>query len=239
MNIKNNLINWSMHVTNLITGLVGIVLILVSIIIGVNTTIAVILLSVGTSILASAVVTWLHSRYFFRQNNSSQLIQYWGIDKIYKTRSEINTETNELLKQTKKLEICAMGLKNFRDAQGKIIEKRISEGMFLKILTLDPCSSFLPIIDQTENVVIGSTKTDIASLLEWVRSLKKFQIVDNQIEIKTYDHYPYDFYFNMDGIVFTGPYQNKKSQQTITYKFSANTLGAKIYEDYFSSLWEM
>lgn len=42
----------------------------------------------------------------------------------------------------------------------------------------------------------------------------------------------------MDGIVFTGPYQNKTSQQTITYKYDKNTKGAKVYIEYFDSLWE-
>lgn len=214
------------------------VLILISIIVGVDKTISVILLSIGTSTLASAIVSFLNYRYLIRQNDATQIIDMWGINKIYSTRAEINVETNELLKHTKKLEMCAMGLKGFRDAQGKTIEERVKEGMFIKILTLDPDSQFLSIIDKTEGLIIGSTKTDIISLIEWVDKLKKLQIVENQILIKTYDHYPYDFYFNMDGIVFTGPYQNKTSQQTITYKYDKNTKGSKVYIEYFDSLWE-
>ena len=228
---------WSMNVTNVITGLCGGILILIAIIIGADKIPAVILLSIGTSILASTVVSALNSRYLIQQNNASQLVEHWGIDKIYQTRDEINTETNGLLTHTKNLEICAMGLKGFRDAKGKIVEKRITEGMSLKILTLDPNSSFLHMVDQTEGVVSGATKADIESLIEWLTGLKELQIMEGQIQIKTYDHYPYDFYFNMDGVVFTGPYQNKTSQQTITYKYAANTRGANIYKSYFDSLW--
>ncbi|MBQ8604150.1 MAG: hypothetical protein IJ410_04830 [Oscillospiraceae bacterium] len=164
---------WSIHVTNVITALFGVVLILISIIVGMDKTISVILLSIGTSTFASAIVSFLNYHYLIRQNNATQIVDMWGINKIYSTRAEINVETNELLKHTKKLEMCAMGLKGFRDAQGKTIEERVKEGMFIKILTLDPDSQFPSIVDKTEGLMVGSTKTDIISLIEWVDKLKK------------------------------------------------------------------
>lgn len=238
MQTNNNLTFWSARVTNIIIGLVGLVLILVAILIGVEKTISVVMLSVGASIFASSIVSGLSARYLIQQSSATQMVEHWGLEKIYETRAEINVETNELLRYTKKLEICAMGLKGFRDAQAKTIEKRISEGMFLKILTIDPSSPILSMIDKTEGLATGSTKATIMSLIDWTTELKKKQIVNNQVEIKVYDHYPYDFYFCMDGVVFTGPYQAKTSQQTITYKYSANTLGANTFKNYFDSLWE-
>lgn len=238
MKDKNNPFIWSSHLTNIIAGLLGLLLISISISMGVEKTLSVVLLSIGTSIFASAIVSYLNSKYIIQQSNAIQMIEHWGIDKIFEARAEINGETNELLKNTKKLEICAMGLKGFRDAQSRLIEKRIMEGMSLRILTIDPNSDVLQMIDQTEGVGAGSTKATIESLISWIYELKKRQIRANQIEIKIYDHYPYDFYFCMDGIVFTGPYQSKTSQQTITYKFLANTLGASIFNNYFESLWE-
>lgn len=237
MPTKDDPFIWSSHLTNIIVGLIGLALILVSIMIGSGKTISIVLLSVGTSVFASAIVSYLNSKYIIQQSNAAQMIEHWGIDKIYEARAEINSETNELLKNTRRLEICAMGLKGFRDAQGKLIEKRIMEGMTLRILTIAPNSNILQMIDQTEGVGVGSTKASIESLLSWVDGLKKRQIYANQIEIKTYDHYPYDFYFCMDGIVFTGPYQAKTSQQTITYKYLANSLGANTFKNYFESLW--
>lgn len=229
---------WNAKTTNIIIASLGIILILISILIGIEKTLSVIILSIGTSILASAIVSGLSFRYLIQKSNASYLVEHWGIEKIYETRAEINYETNSLLKNTKSLEICAMGLKSFRDAQQNLIEKRISEGMRLKILTISPDSNILPLIDETEKVANGSTKTTIESLIDWVSDLKLKQIYNQQIELKVYDHYPYDFYFCMDGIVFTGPYQTKTSQQTITYKYSANTIGASIFINYFNSLWE-
>lgn len=238
MKTKFGLTFWSAHVTNVIIGLVGAVVILMAIILGVQKTISVVMLSVGTSILASAIVSSLSAHYMLQQSNAVHTIERWGLDKIYETRAEINTETNELLQNTKRLEICAMGLKGFRDAQGKVIEKRISDGMYLKILTIDPSSKILSDIDKTEGIATGSTKATILSLIDWIEELEKKQIRPNQIELKTYDHYPYDFYFCMDGTVFTGPYQPKTSQQTITYKYLAKTHGANTFRDYYNLLWE-
>lgn len=235
----NEIISKNMHMTNIITGCLGVILILTAVIIGVTKTLSVILLSIGTSVLASAIVSYLNSKYLINRSEAIQMVERWGIEKIYTARSEINVETNDLLKSTNRLEICAMGLKGFRDAQAKTIEKRVSEGMKLKILTLNPNSKFLSNIDQKERSLIGSTKNDIESLLTWISELKNIQRVDGQVEVKTYDNYPYDFYFNLDGTIFVGPYQNKTSQQTITYKYAAGTKGAKIYKDYFDSLWEM
>lgn len=48
---------------NTITGLVGVVAILIAIVFGVDKTIPMVVLSIGTSVLASAIVSGLNSRY--------------------------------------------------------------------------------------------------------------------------------------------------------------------------------
>jgi len=222
----------------IIIALIGIVLILVAILIGTWRTMSVIMLSVGASILSSAIVGKVSSYFEQQHGEALQMMNKWGIEKIYETRAEINAETNHLLTDTLRLDICAMGLKGFRDAQGDIIKQRVKEGMRVRILTLSPRSKFLSMIDGSEGVAMGSTKASINTLLPWVKELQKEQIEDNQVQIRTYDHYPYDFYFCMDGTVFTGPYQNKTSQQTITYKYAAKALGAMTYKKNFENLWE-
>ena len=237
MKVRLNPQYWSGQVTNTVIGLLGVILILVSIIIGIEKTLSVVLISVGTSILASAVVSYLSSKYLIQKDDFITMTEHWGIEGIYETRAEINSETNVLLKNAKTLDICAMGLKGFRDSQERVILKRISEGMCLRILTLDPNSKYLSLIDETEGLANGATKATIESLLSWVSDLKKNQLFDRQVEIRTYNHYPYDFYFCLDEIVFTGPYQDKTSQQTITYKFTLKRNGSKYYRQYFESLW--
>lgn len=238
MKPKINLILWNARTTNTITGLFGTILILLAIVWGVDKIISMVMLSIGTSILASAIVSWLNSRYLLQQSIAVQTLEKWGLEQVYEVRADINKETNNLLQHARELEICAMGLKGFRDAQGKVIEERISEGMVLKILTIDPSSAILSDIDKTEGLSDGSTKESIRSLIDWIERIRQKQVKPDQIELKVYDHYPYDFYFCMDGTVFTGPYQAKTSQQTITYKYIANSYGANIFREYYNLLWE-
>lgn len=220
-----------------IIGLVGLVIIVFSIVYGTGSTLSVILLSVGSSILATTIISLLTYIYQIQETNALETIQKWGVAGIYETRAEINPETNELLKHTEVLEICAMGLSNFRDAQSDLVKKRISKGMSLKILTLDPNSPFLEDIDKAENRPKGYTKQSIEQLLVWLAELKPLQKNKGQIEVRTYNLYPHDFYYCMDGIVYTGPYLPKSSQQTITYKFLAKSKGAAYYQAHFEKLW--
>jgi len=228
---------WNAKLLNFVVGLLGVVLILVGVLIGMEQTISVILVSIGTSMLASAIVSGLSSRYLVNQSRTTVMVEYWGLGGIYKTRAEINGFTNKALKRANSLDICAMGLKGFRDAQGKVIAERVSAGMKLRILTINPKSPVLSEIDRTEGLAEGSTKATIESLIEWVLELKKNQLQKGQVQIKTYNHYPHEFYFDIDGTVFTGPYQAKTSQQTITYRFNKNGQGAKYYREYFQELW--
>ena len=80
MKTKFGLTFWSAHVTNVIIGLVGAVVILMAIILGVQKTISVVMLSVGTSILASAIVSSLSAHYMLQQSNAVHTIERWGLD---------------------------------------------------------------------------------------------------------------------------------------------------------------
>jgi hypothetical protein len=223
---------------NIIVGTVGVVLILVSLLEAIEDPAQTILLSIGTSILATAIVTGINARYLVSQSKTTAMIEKWGLGGIYTVRAHINTFTNKALLRADKLDICAMGLKGFRDAQGRNVEKRVSGGMNLRILTLDPMNPYLSEIDQREGIAIGSTKTTIESLLLWVSELQRKQKEPGQVQIKTYMDYPHEFYFCIDGTVFIGPYESKTSQQTITYRYNAHGQGARYYSDNFERLWK-
>lgn len=220
-----------------IIGLLGLVLIILSFVFENTPTVSATLLSIGTSILSTAIISYITSIYQIQESNIFETIQKWGLSGIYEHRTEINPETNELLKHTEVLEICAMGLSNFRDAQSDLVKKRISKGMSLKILTLDPNSPYLKDIDKAEKRPEGYTKQSIDQLFVWLAELKTLQTSENQIEVRTYNHYPHDFFYCMDGIVYTGPYLPKASQQTITYKFLGKSKGASYYKANFDKLW--
>lgn len=225
---------------NSIVFLLSIIFLLIAIISRANQIMFTICISVGTSLLATFIVTYLNRIYLDEKEQLSVLLNKWGIKGIYKQRSEINIETNAILDKTKHLDICAMGLKNFRSAQGNKIQKYVKRGLCIRILTIDPNSDILNLIDDSESQLNGYTKNTIESLINWVDEIKSTSTLrkNAKVQIRVYDHYPSYFYFAMDGTVWTGPYQAKDSQQTITFKFEKNSMGAEYYTEYFEDLWK-
>lgn len=197
-----------------------------------------ILVSVGTSMLATALVSFISMANIAEKEQLSNMVNKWNICGIYKQRSEINVETNTLLSRTKNLDICAMGLKNFRSAQGNAIKKYVKKGLNIRIITIDPNSIIVDYVDNNEHQTSGHTKDTIQSLIQWVSEIKKYLKNECQVHIRVLDFYPSDFYFAMDGTVWTGPYQAKESQQTLTYKYDKGGMGADYYTEYFEELWE-
>ena len=135
------------------------------------------------------------------------------------------------------LDICAMGLKSFRDSETELIKKRILNGMSLRILTMDPMCEYVYQVDTTEGITTASTKQTIEDLIKWFEELKTLQKFDGQVELRVYDHYPYEFYFCIDDNMYIGPYQERSSQQTITYRYKQKSKGFDYYKTNFENLW--
>lgn len=197
------------------------------------------LLSIGTSLIASSLFLLIHSIYISSENKATAMVKEWGIINIYQTRAEMNLSCNKYLENNKhSLDIIAFGLKSFREAQENLIKEKLKNGMKIRILTMDKNSDFLKERSVEENEIPDQIKETIINLEKWINDLKKEARNDDQIKIKFYNKLPFDFYFKLDKVLFTGPYQyNKSSQQTISYEFDYGGSGYKYYSDYFESLW--
>lgn len=195
------------------------------------------LIGVGCSLLASVVIAFINLYFQNADEKYSNLIDTWGLENIYKNRSQMNPYSNNQIKNAHSLEICAMGLKSFRDAETELIKKRIKNGMTLHVLTIDPKSEFTNAVDKSEGLSVGSTRQTIEDLIKWFEELKSLQKYDGQIELRVYNHYPYEFYFCIDDNMYIGPYQEKTSQQTITYYFKNKSEGFDYYKTHFNHLW--
>lgn len=195
-------------------------------------------ISVACSILASNIIMFLTSEYMLRSQRRAEIIDRWGVESIYKTRAEMNASTNASLLQCKKnIEIIAFGLKSFRETKAVEIKSLLDKGVSVKILTLNPASKILNLVDQRENLVEGSTTKSIQDLSDWVLSLKASS-GKNNIEIRYYDSIPLDFYFKVDDRIYVGPYlKGVSSQQTISYEFSLGE-GYIYWSNYFSKVWD-
>lgn len=197
-----------------------------------------IMISISTSVVASAVVAFVMAAYLYKRNSRIELIEKWGIASITESRGIINSEVNELFeKNVSSLDIIAFGLKSFREAREDRVRKLLEKGMTMRIITVNPNSSLLAFKDIDENKLEGSTQDSIKNLNEWCNKMNNSG--KGTIEIRYINTLPTEVYFRVDNNIFVGPYQiGRESQQTITMRYEGNTDGVAYYKEYFEKLWE-
>lgn len=227
--------------THLIILLLGIIGILLSIVFRENLSITVqdILLSISSSIVASAVVSFITAGYIARRDKNAEVYERWGLNSISRTRAVINGEVDVLLDQhVSQVDIIAYGLKSFREAKDNRIKELIKQGTHIRIITVDYDSSLLNIKDKDENKLIGETKESIIQLSEWCKKKNKLDEAKGSIELRYIENLPTEVYFRVDDSCFTGPYEiGRESQQTITFRYTTQKEGGKYYVEYFEQLW--
>jgi len=226
---------------NILVLLLGILLVILGFFSSqINNKLEAVLLSIGTSMIASSVIVYLTSKYLIRQNNTKDIIEKWGLVAIYVTRSEMNISSNEKLRNMEsELEIISFGMRALRDAQGDTILEKAKKGLKVKILTINPYSSYLVQREIDEKAVIGQLQKTVLDLEKWVGKLKECSPNSDRIKLKYYDALPLDLYFRVDDHIYIGPYLiGKTSQQTIAYEFKGNSLGFRYWKGYFDDLWE-
>lgn len=230
---------------NLLTFIIGIIILFASLIIPNNpensltVDIKTILISISCSMIASSIVAFLSAKYLLKQNQTKDIIDIWGLESIYETRTIMNESSNRYLNSMENnMDIIALGMRNFRDAQGSLIEKKVKKGVKIRILTLNPNSPFVSQREIEERDAEGAIKKTIEDLIEWVNVLKEIAPNESNIEIKFYDTCPLDSYLRIDDHIYTGPnLYGLLSQQTISYEFKNNSKGYMYYNNYFNKLW--
>lgn len=197
-----------------------------------------IFLSVGCSIVAAAIIPILIQRFAHRYIKIYRLESKWGINNIYKTRSDMNVESNKDIESCKKcIDICAIGLTGFRNHLGSIVEKKVQDGVKLRVLSPDPESSFLSVRDSEENHTKGQLKKNVEDMCLWIDDLKSKAPLQENVQIRLYTALPQSSYMRVDNKVFIGHYMYKKlSQQTISFSFNDGEV-LRYYSEYFESLW--
>lgn len=195
--------------------------------------------SIGSSLIASGFVILLQTLLVDKIRVNE--LDKWGLERIYYTRSEQNTDTDPQLRKAKyKLDAVVFGLKSFRDKHGHLVEECMKRGVQIRIITMDPDGPFIHQREKEEKVSPDSIKQTIEQLVEWADRLNA-QHRKGSIVIKGYNCMTLDFYWRVDDSICIGPYwYGTDSQQTITYKFrddDVNGLGFKQYEEHFEKLW--
>lgn len=199
-----------------------------------------VLISVGCSIIASTIISFLTMLYLNDDKEARRIIDDWGLKNI-EIRSILNYEINERLELMEEgMDIIAFGMKNFLAAKKTLLERKIQRGSTLRILTIDPNSQYVLQREKEENEPEGQIKNSIINLITWAQEVKKSNPkAKGSIMVKKYDSLPQDMYQRIDKYVYVGPlHYGKPSQQTITYEYKPGSKGAEYYANYFISLWE-
>jgi len=164
----------------------------------------------------------------------------WGLTAVFSTRQEMNIRLNSLYGDLMtQLDICAFGLKSFRDAKSYEVRQKVKDGLKLRILAPKPDSTFLAQRERDEKVSPGEIRKRIVDLAKWGKRLRGVSPVPEHVAIKFYDALPLDFYWHQEHWLFVGPYlYGRGSQQTITYEFTKGGKGYGYFSNYFEELWE-
>ena len=199
-----------------------------------------VLISIGASVIASAVVVWLSSRYLFIESRTKEIIDAWRLNAIYRTRAEMNLRADACLASCDtRLDIAAFGLKSFRDTQSNLIRNRLKRGIRLRILAPDPASVFVAQRERDEKEVGGQIRNTICQLIEWCNELRSCAPQPENVQVRLYDALPVDFYFRVDDTVFLGPYMHgRSSQQSFSMEFLPGGIGFEYWSKYFEELWD-
>lgn len=229
---------------NLIVVLLGTVFVILGILfIGKSKSeISTILVSVGTSLIASAIVSYLSSIYIYNRRQGKELCELWGLESIIESRDRMNERVDEHLKEAKDtLDIIAYGLKSMRDSKDSMIRDRLAHGLKIRIITVDPSVEQLKQRDIDEGKIPGSTVDSIKQLCRWAYKLSKKK--KGNVKIWFLKTLPTEVYFRVDDYIYVGPYQiGRESQRSITMEYydngKSNGKGFKYYQEYFEKVME-
>src|ERR1017187_8119127 len=215
------------RLVNALILLIGIVLVLLSFLDEPSSRTSIVLLSVGTSVIAAGLVSLMIGMYSAESLAPYDEIVKWRLAAIYTRRAEMNRSANEKLSSCRRqIDIAAFGLKSFRDAQTTLVQQKVRSGVQIRILCPHPDSAFVSARERSEQEVPGQIRGTIIALQEWIKKLRTLASDARQVQLKYYDALPLDFYYRIDQALYIGPYlHGHGSQQTITLEFEQPGMG--------------
>lgn len=240
-NKQQNIVNPT--AINWIIFLVGLVLIFLGLVLDIGSvsskSMSIVSVSVGSSLVASSIILSISTKLIVKQASYYDMLNRWGLERIYRTRSEMNTHADETFISLKNnLDMIGFGLHAFRVSKGKEIEKKARDGLNIRILTIHPYSPFVLQREKDEQGVPGQISKTILDLEAWVKELKSISPVPSKINIRYYNNLPLESYYRQDGYIYTGPFlYGMPSQKTISYVYKENSEGFNYWSNYFETVW--
>lgn len=212
-----------------------------------NGDIGTILLSVGASILATALVTCINAKYMMKTQRMEGLISIWRLHDIYESKAEMNNpDANAALEQCKdSIDIIAEGLFNYITMKGDVLkEKILKNGVKVRIISCDSDEMLrLRARDEIGPESSGDDAvTKVKKLDQWIgdihKELEKEGRDKENVQICYHSSYPGFSYLRIDAMSFVSAnLWGKPSQQCFAISFEGNGKGDTYFRKYFEKLW--
>lgn len=240
MKIINELLKSQYKLVNIVVGLVGLLLVLLCNIPQLPLGLGNAFLSIGCSLIATCIATWISSVYILESNEKSKLLLKWKCNNIYQTKAIMNDTSNKyIFKAKKNIDVVATGMSNFINVMGTELEQKAKNGVAIRIIS---CGN-LAMLTQRERdeslnyapVLSCKMKAEVEALSIWVKEIKDQQ---GKIDIKYLNTYPGFSYLRIDDNIFFGPnLPLYKSQQNCAIEFGVRGKGGEYFLSYFEKLW--
>jgi len=194
-----------------------------------------ILISIGTSLIASGVIILLDIvREILKDNITNRISNVFyqaGLTKIYYKR-DID-DYDKLIKNLKSdLKITGYSLRSFFDSFEEIIKEKSKAGVKIYILVTDPNSEFAKNREKLEGNREGTFKDSLDKIFT---RTKGTDIVMKKINMPLTT-----MIFKIDKTMYVGPHLfHKASKATHTFELTSSGELFKEYEKEFDKLWDI
>lgn len=210
-----------------------------------------IVISVGASIVATALVTWMNAKYILKTQRMEGLISVWRLHNIYESKSEMNErDANVALEQCgDSIDIIAEGLFSYISNKGDVLkDKIVKNGVRVRIIS---CDSDEMLRFRAKDEIGPECSGDdavlkVKKLDQWVRDVRE-ALGENgendekkdRLQIRYHSSYPGFSYLRIDKMSFVSAnLWEKPSQQCFAISFEGSGKGDEYFKQYFESLWE-
>jgi len=230
--------NRGFFLTNVIVILVGIIFAIVAVgLLEKDSNFEIILLSIGTSIIAAGIVSFLDllrgEKVQEVYKGVENVVRIGGIENVYQRR-DLAEYMELVIKSKSSIDIMGYSLHGFYESNKEILLEKCKNNpdFLVRIILVNPASKFSMERDVEEyEYNSGIFKATFENLKNWSKDRENIQIrlIDSQLS---------DMIYRIDDVMYTGPYFYKKSsKETYTNRLNKNGWLFKAYQENFDKMW--
>ena len=162
----------------------------------------------------------------------------------YDERRAINAECDALLEgalsktplPAAALDLAGWGFRSLRQGADALMRRALAAGVSVRIVTVNPGTIFPDQRDAAEGIPEGTTAVSILELIAWADELNEAG-GPGSIAIRVISRPAPFFLWRYGSALFAGPYEEKFSQGTATFRAEEGSDAFKILTGRFEALW--